>query len=164
MTNNKKQELLKKILAKKGINVTTKNIPRRSDNEPVTLSFAQEQLYFLHELEADKTTYNTPFPVEISGNLDVDILEKVIGIIIQRHEILRTNFKQVDGKLLQVIKSDVDFKLNIINLNNEPLATVKKIINLEAKKQFDLSQDNLFQVTLWQINDNCNWQIGRAHV
>ncbi|KZL49079.1 non-ribosomal peptide synthetase [Nodularia spumigena CENA596] len=156
--NNQKRDLLKLILNKKGISLNTETIPRRSHTEPAPLSFSQEQLWFLYQLDQGKTTYNMPCALQISGSLNISVLEQSIKEIVRRHEILRTNFRQIDGKTLQVINPEVNTNLRLVDLEHIPtteqLPTVQNLVNQEIQKTFNLSQDVLFQPTLYQLNQN----------
>src|SRR5687768_12360894 len=78
-------------------------IPRRISREFAPLSFAQQRLWFLHQLEPDSTAYNESTAVRLSGRLDVEVLEKVFNRIIARHEVLRTTIVPVDGNSMQRI-------------------------------------------------------------
>ena len=76
-----KQKLLKLLLQKKGIGVKTNTIPPRDKSQLVPLSFSQERLWFLYQLEAQGYTNNMPFRFQIDGNLDIDIFRKALETI-----------------------------------------------------------------------------------
>ena len=67
------------------------------------LSFAQERLWFLHQLEPQSAFYNVPVAVRLRGQLDRRALARTFTEIIRRHEVLRTVFTQADGQPVQVI-------------------------------------------------------------
>ncbi|MFN6395714.1 MAG: amino acid adenylation domain-containing protein [Aphanizomenon sp.] len=154
---NQKRDLLKLLLNKKGINLQTETILPRPNSEPAPLSFGQEQLWFLSQIQ-DNTTYNLPLALQISGSLNISVLEQVITEIVRRHEILRTNFQQIEGKNLQVIRPEINISLQVINLDQitakQQLQNVQQLINQETDKIFNLSEDDLFQSTLYQLNQN----------
>jgi|688.fasta_scaffold18585_3 amino acid adenylation domain-containing protein/thioester reductase-like protein len=154
---NQKRDLLKLLLNKKGINLQTETILPRPNSEPAPLSFGQEQLWFLSQIQ-DNTTYNLPLALQISGSLNISVLEQVITEIVRRHEILRTNFQQIEGKNLQVIRPEINISLQVINLEQitakQQLQNVERLINQETDKIFNLSEDDLFQSTLYQLNQN----------
>ncbi|HCQ21807.1 MAG: non-ribosomal peptide synthetase [Aphanizomenon flos-aquae LD13] len=154
---NKKRDLLKLLLNKKGINLQTETILPRPNSEPAPLSFGQEQLWFLSQIQ-DNTTYNLPLALQISGSLNISVLEQVITEIVRRHEILRTNFQQIEGKNLQIIRPEINISLQVINLEQitakQQLQNVQQLINQETDKIFNLSEDDLFQSTLYQLNQN----------
>ncbi|MDB9467600.1 non-ribosomal peptide synthetase [Dolichospermum circinale] len=154
---NQKRDLLKLLLNKKGINLQTEIILPRPNSEPAPLSFSQEQLWFLSQIQ-DNATYNMPLALQISGSLNISVLEQAITEIVRRHEILRTNFQQIEGRNLQVIRPEINISLQVINLDQIPakqqLQNVQQLINQEIDKILNLSEDDLFQSTLYQLNKN----------
>ena len=78
-------------------------IPRRANCDSAPLSFAQQRLWFLNQLEPDSTPYNMPKAIRIFGRLNVEALQKTLDIIVDRHEMLRTTFSLVEGSPVQVI-------------------------------------------------------------
>jgi hypothetical protein len=82
-------------------------IARRGDrSQPVAVSFAQERLWFVHQVEPDNLAYHIVGVVGLSGSLDVPSLRGAVKEIVGRHETLRTTFVEVDGKPLQVVSKD----------------------------------------------------------
>src|SRR5436309_781330 len=76
------------------------SIPRRGDVDEIPLSFAQERLWFLDQLEPGSAVYNVCQAVRMCGTLDVNALEKTLNEIVRRHEILRTNFVAAEGRAI----------------------------------------------------------------
>ena len=73
----------------------------RGDRLP--LSFAQERLWFLNELDPDSPAYNIAFTIHLSGDLDIAMLQSAADLLVQRHEALRTRFLSVDGRPYQEV-------------------------------------------------------------
>jgi len=122
----------------------------RAENIP--LSFAQQRLWFLDRLEPGNPFYNQPTALRLTGELKIDILEQSLREIIRRHEILRTTFTTVATQTVQVIESEVNFQLLVIDISNlsptEKEAKVKQLAQQEARYPFDLEQDLLLRVKL----------------
>ncbi|MBD2607822.1 non-ribosomal peptide synthetase [Scytonema hofmannii FACHB-248] len=120
------------------------------------LSFAQERLWFLNQLEGSKATYNMFAAIGLNGNLNVQVLEQALNEIVQRHEVLRTSFQTVDGQGVQIINPEVNFQLRCVDLqnlsDNEREITVQEWITKEANTPFDLSQAPLMRATLLQTD------------
>src|SRR4029077_1446763 len=83
-------------------------------------SFAQQRLWFLDQLEPGTAAYNLVRAFRITGPLDVRALTLAIRAIVQRHEALRTIFKMVEGEARQVVLSNVDVEVPIIDLTYLP--------------------------------------------
>jgi amino acid adenylation domain-containing protein/non-ribosomal peptide synthase protein (TIGR01720 family) len=78
-------------------------VPARQRPERIPLSFSQQRLWFLHKFEGHAATYNMPLILRLSGDLDVPALEETVNDVVTRHEILRTVYREVDGKPYQHI-------------------------------------------------------------
>ena len=90
----------------------------RTQYERLPLSFAQERLWFIDQLEPGSAGYNVPGAVTIQGELDIDQLEQAFNLIIARHENLRTVFPSQEGQAQQVILDRLDFRLERIDLSH----------------------------------------------
>ncbi|MDZ8184105.1 MAG: amino acid adenylation domain-containing protein [Nostoc sp. ChiSLP02] len=154
---SEKQELFKLLLQKKGIN-TSKigTILRIVENDFYKLSFAQERLYFLAQLEPDSPFYNMPAAVRLEGQLNVKALEQSFNEIINRHEALRTNFETKEGQAIAVISEAISLILPILDISDLSLdrqeAEVKKQATQEAQKPFNLKSDLLLRVKLLRLD------------
>ncbi|MEL7244629.1 MAG: condensation domain-containing protein, partial [Cyanobacteria bacterium J06573_2] len=137
------------------VNQKVTSIPTTPRTDKLPLSFAQQRLWFLEQLQPGSSVYHIPTAVRLTGSLNVEVLQQVINTIIQRHEVLRTNFKTVDEELIQVTSPTKEIILNSINLQLIPKAEqeikVKQIAVEEAQKPFDLEQDLLLRVTLLEL-------------
>jgi hypothetical protein len=86
------------------------------------LSFSQERLWFLSVYEGeDSKTYHMPFLVKLSGSLDIKTLEHSISCILQRHDVLRTNFVKKEEKIIQYVNDNHAFVLNYSEISNADL-------------------------------------------
>jgi amino acid adenylation domain-containing protein len=128
----------------------------RTGNLP--LSFAQQRLWFLDQLEPNSSAYNMPGAVKLQGQLDLAVLEKTLSEVVRRHESLRTNFiVSQDGQPTQVINEPGDWRMNVIDLqqmlNHEREVQIQKIVSAEAAKLFALGNDSLLRVTVLLLSE-----------
>jgi len=90
--------------------------------EELPLSYAQQRLWFLDQLEESSAIYNLPVGLRVQGKLNIAALEQSLQAIIARHEVLRTNFITVDGETVQIIHAEIAWKLSVVNLQDLPLS------------------------------------------
>ncbi|KPA15500.1 amino acid adenylation domain protein [Candidatus Magnetomorum sp. HK-1] len=130
-------------------------LPRDKDLE---LSFAQQRLWFLNQLEKGKaTTYNMPpFVMKLNGDLVISNFEKALDEILLRHESLRTSFQIKNGIPIQNIHKTIDSYLFIYNLHQysekKQNDEIKRITAEESKTIFDLTKTPLFRVVILKLN------------
>src|SRR5689334_11634860 len=99
--SGQRQALLQKLLREEGFRASdTDYIEPREQRGPAPLSFAQQRLWFLQQLEPESYVYNIPVALRIEGPLDIAALEQGIHQVICRHESLRTSFRTVNGQTL----------------------------------------------------------------
>jgi glutamate-1-semialdehyde-2,1-aminomutase len=134
-------------------------IPLRpvSRTENLPLSFAQQRLWFLDQLEPNSSAYNMPGAVKLQGQLDLAILERTLGEVVRRHESLRTNFiVSQDGQPRQVINESGDWQMKVIDLQQMPHrereAQIQQLASAEAAKPFALGTDSLLRVTVLLVS------------
>ncbi|MBF8271704.1 MAG: amino acid adenylation domain protein [Magnetococcales bacterium] len=128
---------------------------------PLPLSFAQQRLWFLEQLEGGTTTYNMPGAITLTGTLHVSSLKRAIQTIIQRHESLRTSILSMDGKLV----------LNIGPLACDPLVQrqvehpqeLQKLVEEEVQKPFNLTSDPMFRITLIRLREDSHTLLFTFH-
>lgn len=164
----KKQQLTQ---AKAEANTGVKNqgyqaIPTRdslqgdSPQENAPLSFAQQRLWFLDELQHGSPEYNMPAVFRVNGELDVSVLNQVFNAIIERHEVLRTVYvaheedaQQRTGAVTQKVQAAGQFCVRELQLTDEPEMESKlsAIIEHEVGKAFDLSADLMLRVTYIKV-------------
>src|SRR6266567_7505410 len=117
--------LLEARLKKKGLEplkIQEQDITRRRSSEYLPLSFVQEQLWFLDQLEPGNANYNHYPAVRLKGPLKVEALEQSLNEIVRRHEALRTTFAAVEGQPVQVIAPTLRLALPLYDLRELPPA------------------------------------------
>src|SRR4029079_12583469 len=100
--------------------LTTLINDEKGSAETFPVSFAQQRLWFLSQLEPDNPSYNLPQILRLKGELNVDALEEPINAIIARHESLRTTFREVDGEPVQIVSNVHQIKLGFTDLKGLP--------------------------------------------
>jgi amino acid adenylation domain-containing protein len=142
-------------LLKQGAGVAAPPITRVLRAGPLPLSFAQERLWFIDKLESGNPFYNVPVLITMSGELDVDALERTLMEVVRRHEVLRTHFAEVNGDPVQVIEAAVPLHLPVKDLSALPKAErdaeVRRLAQLEAGRAFNLSTGPLLRVQLLRL-------------
>ncbi|HKS08829.1 MAG TPA: amino acid adenylation domain-containing protein [Pyrinomonadaceae bacterium] len=118
--------------------------------EPLPLSFAQQRLWFLDQMEPGNPFYNISAVVRMKGPLNVRALEQSFGEIVNRHEVLRTRFDVVDGQPMQIVTPALSWSLPVIDVHEHEVA---KRATEEAQTPFDLATGQLLRTTLLQLND-----------
>ena len=101
-------------------------ILRRAENAELPLSYAQQRLWFLDQLEPNSASYNMPMALRLQGNLNIAAIEQSLTEIIHRHEALRTNFIAVDGKASQIIHTATNWTVSVVDLQHLPTKLNKK--------------------------------------
>lgn len=140
-------------------------INRRPPGDSPPLSFGQERLWFLEQLEPDSSFHNTPAVVRLTGQLDVIALEQSLNEIVRRHEVLRTSFTNVDGRPEQVIAATVELKLPVSDLRELPENEneASRLIEEEARWHFDLGEAPLFRAQLLRLAEDEHVLIVNLH-
>jgi len=127
------------------------------DTDP-PMSFAQERLWFLDQLEPGNPLYNVPCAVSIHGTLNVNALERSINEIIRRHEILRTRFATNAGQPVQLIAPSLTIPLPITDLarlsQSDRNAKAEKLAREEATRSFNLGAGPLIRANLLRLAAN----------
>jgi amino acid adenylation domain-containing protein len=120
--------------------------------EKFPLSFAQQRLWFLTQLEPESPFYNVPLAFRLSGPLDDAALARALETIVVRHKTLRTVFDTVDDEPVQRILKTQPLSLNSIDLTGDLREEATKLLRAEAERHFDLKQGPLFRTTLVKLN------------
>ena len=135
----------------------TPPIVRVPQSHDAPLSFAQQRLWFLDQLEPGSTVYNIPGSVRLRGPLDVTALEQSLNEIIRRHEALRTTFSTVEGRPLQIIAPSQSVCVEVIDLCSGTEAEREEkshaLAAEEARRPFNLSQGPLLRVKLLRLRE-----------
>src|SRR2546423_3033102 len=129
-----------------------------TDNYVFPVSFAQQRLWFLDQLEPGSPFYNLPQVISIKGNLNVDALQRTFNEIVNRHEALRTTFSAGPEGARQVIAKTLAIEVPVVDLTIVPKPehdlTVATLAREEARRPFDISTGPLLRARLLRLSDD----------
>ncbi|MEG3936148.1 amino acid adenylation domain-containing protein, partial [Microcoleus sp. T3_B1] len=139
----------------------------RTENNTFPLSFAQQRLWFLNQLQPNSAFYNIPLGLHFSGQLNIGALESSLQLLINRHEILRTNFIAVDGEPVQAIATARDFTLPVVDFRPLPASEQELEYDTLASQSvmyvFNLAQEPLLRAQLVQLTPTENVLLLTVH-
>ena len=159
LTPEQREKLLKKLREQKKEQESgtsaEKVLPleqfRADENTPV-LSFAQQRLWFLDQLESQKATYNIPAALHFTGDLNIAALQQSFQYLIKRHQSLRTNFINEEGRAKPYVRESISFELNCKDLSSFDKKSkeeeIKALSSIESLKPFSLAEDSLIRARL----------------
>ena len=132
--------------------------PLPRDGRPFALSFSQQRLWFFDRLMPGSAIYNVPTIVRLSGALNLPALQQAFEALIERHESLRTTFREMDGQPVQLIGAPWPLRLRLIDLagleeaQQESLA--QQAVREEMNEPFDLQQGPLLRMAVVRFSAN----------
>src|SRR5215212_1968264 len=125
------------------------------------VSFAQQRLWFLDQLEPGSPFYNLPQVISINGKLDVDALQRTFNEIVNRHEALRTTFSPTPDGVTQVVAKTLTIEVPVADLTSLPASehhvAVAKLAREEARRPFDISTGPLLRARLLLMS--AEWRV-----
>lgn len=154
----KKRELLRRLLAQDMINPARLPIsPRRPDTYPLPLSFAQEELWLIDQIDPGTIAFNIVSPpLRFEGRLNTAVLERALNEVVRRHEALRTTIQTRNGQPAQIVAGNLTLPLPIIDLESLPpseqAAELQRLIVLDLDMPFDLGSGPLIRMTLLRLD------------
>lgn len=154
----KKRELLRRLLAQDAVDpARLPIIPRKPDTAPLPLSFAQEELWLIDQIDPGTIAFNIVSPpLRFEGRLNTDILERALNEVVRRHEALRTTIQIRDGQPTQVVAENLTLPLPIVDLESllpsEQAEELQRLIVRDLDTSFDLSRGPLIRITLLRLD------------
>ena len=150
-----------KILPKGG------TIPRRGHNNPSPLSFDQERLWFFHQMNPDKPTYNVYGAIRLEGKLDVVAMTYAVNEIVRRHESWRTTFELVDGHPMQIVQEELNLRFDESDLRDWPEDSREEEAHRRTLEEvmipIDIVNGPLVRVKLIRLSEKMNIIVLTVH-
>ncbi len=144
------------MLTAESLLTSAAELERDGITEVSELSPSQEQIWLHDQINPGTAVYNTPIALHFKGPLDTEALERSLGEIVRRHEILRTTFPTVGHRPVQVIHPDSTPVLSVIELMNvgetDRLEQVKLACEEEARRPFDLVRGPILRSMLYRLS------------
>ena len=132
-------------------NPQNQTIPQVANRESASLSFAQQRVWFLEQLQPNSRAYILSNAQRLMGKLNAGVLQQSLDAIVVHHQALRTNFiTSVDGSPIQVIGTPRPVQLKTIKVTQEQ---VESLLNQEAQRPFNLESDLMLRATLLQVDE-----------
>lgn len=135
-------------------------VPVKHSSSFRELSYAQQRLWYINQLQGKTPEYNITFKYFVDHTFDPTIAETAICRIIARHEILRTNYSEHRGEPVQIVQNEFDFKITMNDLtllgSVECQEQLDELINLETQRAFDLENDLMLRSSFILLNSNAN--------
>jgi amino acid adenylation domain-containing protein/non-ribosomal peptide synthase protein (TIGR01720 family) len=123
----------------------------------VPLSYAQQRLWFLEQLEPGSAAYNIALALRLTGRVQVEALQSSLNALVRRHEALRTTFVAHQGRPVQLIAISGSLPLLLVDLSALPAqvreSELLRVAQQEARQPFDLAEGPLFRATLIRLDD-----------
>ncbi|HSK79449.1 MAG TPA: amino acid adenylation domain-containing protein [Thermoanaerobaculia bacterium] len=155
--SDKRKLLLEKLLRKKGVETGTRPaIARRPGSGPAPLSFGQQRLWFLHQLQPGDTAYNITEAVRLRGALSAASLARALTETARRHNVLRTVYAMVDGEPRQIVRPPAAVPLPAVHLAGLPAprreAEASRIAAALTGEPFDLARGPVLRAVLFELD------------
>jgi amino acid adenylation domain-containing protein/non-ribosomal peptide synthase protein (TIGR01720 family) len=119
---------------------------------PIPLSFAQQRLWFLDQLQPGTATYNLPSALKLEGTVEVEALRGALHALVRRHEALRTTFVVHEGEPTQHVHAELPLELPVVDLSAlseaEREEAARRLAHEEAQRPFDLARGPLMRARL----------------
>lgn len=162
LSPEKRALLEQRLLARRSPADAAPAITSRGSDAPAPLSYVQELMWLLNELEPGSHTYNSSGARRMRGALDVDALERAINRVIERHSALRTSFELRNGEPVQIVNQDVRLAIERVPAAADGEALLGQLRTL-VRRPFDLAVPPLIRATLVEIGESDHVLLTSAH-
>ena len=150
-----------------GMAAAVEAITRVGRGEELPLSYAQQRLWFIQQLEPESAIYNVPIAVRLEGMLDVAALRQSLSEIARRHEVLRTRFVAIGGRPRQVIDEPDEVELCVWNFTGlsegDAEQRARDIVARETRRPFDLERGPVWRAALLELRAQVHLLVVSMH-
>ena len=147
--------LERRLLERRADAAARSRIPRRQVSSPAPLSYSQELLWLLSQLEGQGVAYNAPAAFRLQGPIDPGALQHALDGLVARHEILRTSYDLVDDRPMQIVAPSGSAELRVVDLSGLPAdereAELERLLHAESEHAFDLRVDGVLRPFLIRL-------------
>ena len=144
-----------------------RKLPRTNTPGELPLSYAQQRIWFLDELEPENPFYNVTLAKRIRGEINTQVLEESLLNIVNRHEVLRSYCETVNDQAILIINNDIDTTENWFSIEDIPAGTSEaelcERVNAEGRRPVRLSSPPLLRVRLMRLPDKDNVLVITTH-
>jgi amino acid adenylation domain-containing protein/non-ribosomal peptide synthase protein (TIGR01720 family) len=152
------QKTFLKGMRTQGIEPDVLPIPKRPDStDMLAPSFSQQRQWFLWQLNPESDAYHIKSSLKLTGQFDLDTVQKSVSYLVNRQTSLRTVFKQDEnGVMQQVILKKLDVEVDYSDFRAEVTAeqAAREILSQQAMKPFELSTGPLWRIVVCQVSDD----------
>ncbi len=166
LSPQQQEEFLRRLPSSRAPGAVQTPIPKRTSARP-PLSFNQQRLWFLDQLDPGSPHYNMPMRARIRGPLAVDILERSLNLVVARHEALRTTFELAEGAPVQVVRESLWVPLPVTELSHlapeQAEAAAERFMVDRSREPFDLSTGPLVRADVIRLAPDCHVLAATLH-
>ncbi|HET9365128.1 MAG TPA: condensation domain-containing protein, partial [Candidatus Angelobacter sp.] len=142
-------------------------ILRAKRNKPLPLSFAQQRLWLLTQMEGGSKAYHMPYSMCLRGRLKSGALRRALDRIVTRHEALRTSFVMVKGEAWQRVAPAEASRFHLLEHDLRQYTDIetelKRLQREEAEREFDLQAGPLVRGRLIRVGEEEHWLLITMH-
>lgn len=151
----KRAALEKALIARGARRASAERIPKAPAKRAETLSFAEQRLWLLDQIEPNHPFYNMPLAARLEGPLDQAAFSRALQQIVDRHETLRYAYKLVDGQPRRKVLGSAKVTPRIVDLSESPPTEeeLNELLRKEARVPFDLDQPPLLRCIVYELSD-----------
>lgn len=155
LSEEQQSRLAQRVQEPAAASISGDTISPRDGDGPALLSFSQQRLWFLEQLQPGSAMYNIPTAVRLRGDLDSAALKHALNAVVRRHDVLRTTFEMGDPQPLQRVQPATEFEIVRLDFSAlaaaESQAELQRFVLAEAQRPFNLAHGPLFRVHLLRL-------------